>query len=335
LSPAALDAQAKQQGKAFAMTSACYPTPCGRGDSQVQNYKAAPATRYAVEGRFGLTEAMRHSVNTWFAWRLEASDRTVAAGHADAQPLGQAALRQERPLLALVDELGMNQTLRLDAGLLPAAHRWVGGDVLLASPTTFDPIIDVHGIRQQALGLRMQTTPLQMARLAAAVATGQVAPAHLLLQLNGVNAAPTAPRALSMRVDRVQHAMQEVVRDGTAAGAFAAAEFKEIRPLIHGKTGSAPLAGNRDGPDCARWPASQPAPLACLNNAWFIGYLLPGALPGETRTLAFAVQISRSRLTGGAHAAQVMAQWLAAQRAQQPRPIVALRAGGATPAVGF
>lgn len=335
LPPSALDAQAQQHGKAFAMASACYPSPCGRNGSQVQNFKAAPATRYVTEGRFGLIEAIRHSVNTWFAWRLESTDRTVAAGHADAQPLGQAALRQERPLLAVLDELGMNKTLQLDGGLLPAPHGWLGGDVLLASPTAFDPIIDVHGIRQQALGLRMQTTPLQMARLAAAVATGQVAQAHLLLQLNGVNASPAAPQALSMRVDRVQHAMQEVVRAGTAAGAFASVEFKAIRPLIHGKTGSAPLAGNPDGTDCARWPDGQPAPLACLNNAWFIGYLLPGSLPGETRTLAFAVQVSRSRLTGGAHAAGVIAQWLAAQRAQQAPQSVAGLAGAATPAVGI
>ena len=43
----------------------------------------------------------------------------------------------------------------------------------------------------------------------------------------------------------------------------------------------------------------------------------PGAVPGENRPLAFAVQITRTRMLGGGLAAPVIARWLEAIRADQ------------------
>lgn len=310
---AAANAQAVQLGKAFDMASPCYPAPCGRGSARVTNFglnHPEPPLRYAVDGHFGLREALRHSVNTWFSMTAEWQDRTVAAGHADARPLGTGALRAERPLLATLARLGLIDEQRLDGGLLPADFRWQPGDALLASASHTDAITDVHGVRQQALGLRMQTTPLQMARVAASIATGRVVTPRLLLALNGQVAPPAAGAPLHIPVARIQSAMQDTVRMGTAASAFAAPALTPVRHLVHGKTGSAPLASRDDGVDCRHWPLDRPAPTGCLHNAWFVGYLEPGALPGETRTLAFAVQVSHTRGMGGSQAAPVVAAWL-------------------------
>jgi hypothetical protein len=47
-----------------------------------------------------------------------------------------------------------------------------------------------------------------------------------------------------------------------------------------------------------------------------MGWLEPGSLPGQTRRLAFAAFVSHSELTGGAHAAPVVAALLRTMAAQ-------------------
>lgn len=318
---AELEARAQSAGLTFQMASACYPSPCTSRTTQVRNYHDAPASRYADRGRMSLVQAMRHSVNTWFAVLAEMTDRTARSGNADARALGVAALRSERPLLGLAHETGLAAPLRLDAGLLPAQHRWGDADVLLGTATRFDPIEDVHNIRMQALGLRMQTTPLHMARIAAGVATGRLPAVHLLKQLNGLQAPEVAGVPLTMRLDRIREGMHEVVQAGTAAAAFAGPQLRGARAQVFGKTGTAPMATDPPGATCDPKAAEADLPAHCLNNAWFIGYLEPGALPGETRTLAVAVQVTHTRRTGGALAAAVVGSWLRDHWARHEAPL--------------
>ena len=310
LAPGQLDALAGSWGKPFEMASGCYPAPCAAHTTQVQNFKGVPALQQVADGRFGLVQALQKSVNTWFALMAEATDATVQAGHPDARPLGASAMIAERPTLAVLTRLGLLETQPLDSGLLPAGFAWQPGDVLRASAGHLDPITDLHGVLQQALGLRMQTTPLQMARLSAAAATGTAPVPRLLLEINGQTGTVLPGMPVQVSLERIRQGMAAVVQSGTAAGAFGSAAIKPIKGFVFGKTGSAPLASNDKAVQCSQTPHSAPSPLACLNNAWFVGYLLPGALPGETRTLAFAVQISHTRVTGGGHAAPVIAGWL-------------------------
>lgn len=310
VAPSRLNSRAAASGKSFQIESACYPAPCANNRAHVQNFDAAPASRYVRDGQMGLVDAMRNSVNTWFAMMVEVTDGTVLGGHADARPLGAGALAAERPLLAVLDQLGFSQAQTLDSGLFPQGFSWQPGDALQTMPSHLDPIQDDHNVRQQALGLRLQTTPLQMTRTAASVATGTVPNPRLLLSLNGQAGQVAAGVPLNLPLHRVRAAMGEVVRTGTAAGAFSGTSLKQIKPFVFGKTGSAPLASKDDTINCKRLPLAAPAPLACLNNAWFVGYLVPGALPGERRTLAFAVQVSHTRFTGGAQAAPVVAGWI-------------------------
>lgn len=302
--------RAQAAGLEFQMNSACYPAPCGGQLNQVENHMGAPTSRYLEANRFGLVQALRHSTNTWFAMWAEMTDKTAGTGLVEARGLGQGALSSERPLPALMEALGFTQPLSLDGGLLPAEMRLAPGDALLATASVFDPMIDTHNIRLQALGLRMQTTPVHMARVAAGVATGSLPQVHLLSEINGQPARLQPGQPLEMRLDRVRKGMNEVVRAGTAARAFSAPSLKDIRHLVHAKTGTAQQGeGQCSGLDRqAAWPPN------CLNNAWFVGYLLPGAVPGEQRTLAFAVQVTHSRQTGGAAAAAVVSTWLQDRR---------------------
>jgi hypothetical protein len=290
------DKLAAPSGGAFLMASPCYPAPCEGRQPKVRNYRDGRALDAVEAGRLGVVQGMRKSLNTWFAFMSERIDHTVPAD-ADALPLGGDALHAERPLLAVAHALGFEQPMPLDGGLLGADFAWRAGDPLRAMPSRFDPIHDPHGVRQMAIGLRMQVTPLQMASVTAAVATGRRVPPRLLLQLNERAAAVPEAQPLSMPLQRVRAGMKEVVATGTARSAFGAASLASLRDGLFAKTGTAPIAGTE------------------LNSAWFVGYLRGGTLPGEPRTLAFAVSISHTDKTGGAHAAAVMAALLEARLA--------------------
>lgn len=308
-----LTAMAHERGMRFELNSACYPAPCNADHAKVRNFGDAPTLRYFRNGQMGLHEALSQSSNTWFAMMGEYTDGTVRQGRADARPLGTNALRAQRPLLVVLDRLAFFEPSRLDGGLIPADYPWSASDVMQASASALDPLETVHSVRQQALGLRMQTTPLQMARIAAAVATGRVPEPRLLLALNERTSLAATGRPLEVSTVRIQRAMNAVVSVGTARGAFAQAALKDLKPrlpFIFGKTGSAPMANRDADVVCAKVPTGTSAPLACMHNAWFIGYLAPGALPGESRTLAFAVQVTHTRETGGKQAAPVISQWL-------------------------
>jgi len=133
---------------------------------------------------------------------------------------------------------------------------------------------------------------LQMAVVAAAVGQGRLVAPRLLLELDGRAAATRPGPELGVRLDRVRAGMKGVVDSGTAAGVFRGKEFDRLRPGLFGKTGTAPSGADGQG------------------TVWFMGWLEPGSLPGQTRRIAFAAFVSHSGLTGGAHAAPVVAALL-------------------------
>ncbi|MET0208914.1 MAG: penicillin-binding transpeptidase domain-containing protein, partial [Burkholderiaceae bacterium] len=194
--------------------------------------------------------------------------------------------------------LGFEQPVRLDGGLLPADFDWRAWDALQATPAHIDTIHTRHELRQMAIGLRMQTTPLQMALVAAAVGEGRTVAPRLLLSLDGRAAQAGTGKPLGVRMDRVRAGMKGVIDSGTAAGAFRAAGFDALRPGLYGKTGTAPV-GQDD-----------------LATVWFMGWLEPGTLPGQTGRLAFAAFVSHSAATGGGHAAPVVAALLQSMQTQ-------------------
>ena len=306
----AMNRMAQARGFAFQTNAASYPFDTRL--AHITNYKDQHLDRRAQNGRLGLSQALTYSLNTWFAWSGELSDRSLFGrpdgGAPDLQALDGGALDGVRPIVAMAHRLGFEQPMRLDGGLLPPAFGWSQWDALQASPAHIDPIHTRHELRQMAIGLRMQVTPLQMALVAAAVGQGKAVAPRLLLSLDGREAGAGASTALGVRLDRVRAGMRGVVDHGTAAGAFRGARLAALRSGLSGKTGTSPAIVT--GPDGARRE---------LATVWFTGWLEPGSLPGQTRRLALAAFVSHSEATGGEHAAPVVAALLEAMLAMGER----------------
>jgi len=298
-----INAAATARGYDFRTEASTYPVD---GRARITNFRDQGLDRRAQDGRLGLQQALTYSLNTWFAWTGELSDRSLLGrpegGAPDLQPLSPAALDNVRPIVAMARRLGFGQALRLDGGLLPADYAWSAWDALQASPSGIDPVHTRHELRQMAIGLRMQATPLQMALVAGSVGEGKVVTPRLLTSLDGRQAATREGSALDLRLDRIRAGMKGVIDTGTAAGAFRSPDLMKVRQGLYGKTGTAPV-GDGD-----------------LATVWFTGWLEPGSLPGQTRRLAFAVFVSRSEETGGAHAAPVVAAVLRAMQEAKRAP---------------
>lgn len=299
----AINRLAAQRGYGFQTDAASYPL--NPRLAHITNYREQSLDRRAQEGRLGLAQALTYSLNTWFAWSSELSDRSLFGrpdgGAPDLQALDADALDSIRPIVAAAHRLGFEQSLRLDGGLLPADFNWRNWDALQATPAHMDPIHTRHELRQMAIGLRMQVTPLQMALASAAVGQGRVVTPRMLLTLGRQDSVTPAAPPLGIRLDRIKAGMKGVVDVGTGAGAFRSTALGKVRPGLYGKTGTAP-----SGEDTA--------------TVWFTGWLEAGSLPGQTHRLAMAAFVSHSDATGGEHAAPVVAailSTLATQNTEQ------------------
>lgn len=301
----AINRMAARRGFAFQTNAATYPFQTRH--AHITNFRAQHLDRRAQDGRLGLPQALAHSINTWFAWSGELADRSLfgrpGGGAPDLHPLEAGALDTVRPVMGMARRLGFGKAWRLDGGLLPPEYPWSQWDALQSSPAQVDPVHTRHELRQMAIGLRMQATPLQMALVSAAVGQGGVTAPRLLLALDGRDAAKGNPEPLGVRLDRVRAGMKGVIDSGTAAAAFSGAHLARVRAGLSGKTGTAPTEGE-GGRD--------------LSTVWFTGWLEPGTLPNQPRRLAVAVFVSHSDATGGGHAAPVVAAVLASmERARQ------------------
>ena len=307
---AAINRMAHNKGFAFQTGAASYPF--GTRLAHITNYKDQHLDRRARDGRLGLSEALTYSLNTWFAWSSELSDRSLfgraEGGAPDLQALEAGALDSVRPIAAMAHRLGFEQALRLDGGLLPANFNWSRWDALQASEAHIDPIHTRHELRQMAIGLRMQATPLHMAMVAGAVGQGRVIAPRLLLELDGREAQRSATQKLGVRLDRIREGMKGVVDTGTAAGAFRGAGMEGVRRGLSGKTGTSPAMVT--GPDGLQRE---------LATVWFTGWLEPGSIPGQKGRLAVAAFVSHSEASGGDHAAPIVAAVLSSLNARAPR----------------
>ncbi|QJE03575.1 hypothetical protein HH212_23900 [Massilia forsythiae] len=305
----AINALARARGFDFRTDAPSYPAAAGKAAARITNFRDQGLDRRAQDGRLGLSQALTYSLNTWFAWTGELADRSLlglpSGGVPDLQPLAPGALDDVRPIVAMARRLGFGQALRLDGGLLPDDYTWSAWDALQATPAAIDPVHTRHELRQMAIGLRMQATPLQMALAAAAVGQGAVVRPRLLADLDGRAAVDAPQQPLGVRLDRVRAGLKGVVDSGTAAGAFGSpggAGMEAIRRGLSGKTGTAPVGDGR------------------LATVWFTGWLEPHSVPGQAHRLALALFVSRSEATGGEHAAPVAAallRHLAARGAQK------------------
>ena len=307
---AAINQLARARGFAFQTDAPAYPWDPAVAQARITNYREQQLDRRAQDGRLGMAQALTYSLNTWFAWAGELSDRSLfghgAGGVPDLAGLEPAALDDVRPIVDMAHKLGFERALRLDGGLLPAGFAWSPWDALQTTPSHIDPIHSRHELRQMAIGLRMQTTPLQMALAAASVGQGRIVAPRLLLSLDGRNAPDVDGAATGVRLDRIRTGMKGVIDVGTAANAFKGPELAPLRRGLSGKTGTAPT-GPASGADGA------------TATVWFTGWLEPGTLPDQPHRLAFASFVSHSEASGGDHAAPIVAAVLRSRMALPAR----------------
>lgn len=317
LNMVALDRAGRRAGYQFSSRADCYPAQKGclnaRGRWPVNALKHYPIVNFRKGGIFesprsmlqrethyGLTEALRDSLNTWFAWQADRSDQTLLSsrgtiGMAHARALTPDGLDKQRPMMAMVRQLGLLQPVRLDGGLLPENFDWRTGDLLQASAGNIDPFNSRRNILQAAIGLRMQMTPLQIARLSATLASGRLSQPRLLNSLNGRRAQSQPSPTLNIELSRIHAGMKAVPITGTAKTAFAAPRFQQLRQRLYLKTGTAPVRSNSQ----AR---------GSLNSAWLTGWLEPAKADGKR--IAFACMLGYSKLTGGKDCGPLMAEIL-------------------------
>ncbi|MCB1824777.1 MAG: hypothetical protein KDJ54_09480 [Candidatus Competibacteraceae bacterium] len=291
----------------FAADAACDPNHAGgREPSAVCDEQDAGGGHALLERmrghgdqRYGLIQALRDSARGWFAWLVETTDATLlddagSSGLASARALTPAALRGARPLLDIMAELGFDSAQDLDGGLLPAGLIRTN-DVLRASAAALEPMTDRGQVRRAALGQGIYVTPLQLAGLAAAIATGQRTPPRVLTELNGQPAQDAAASTLDIATDRIRRGMRLALDEEPLRAVFAGSRFDAIRPSLYLKTGAASLEAT-----------------TAMVNAWLVGWLEPGALPDENRRLAFACWISPAIGSDGAECGELTAAWLMA-----------------------
>ncbi|QQS54769.1 MAG: hypothetical protein IPM89_02660 [Candidatus Competibacteraceae bacterium] len=288
----------------FAADAACYPVhagglePSALCDEPGGGQTLLERMRRHGDQRYGLVQALRDSARGWFAWLVESTDATLDdAGSsclASARALTPAALRGVRPLLDIMAELDFDSAQDLDGGLLPAGLI-AANDVLRASAAALEPMSDRGRVRRAALGQGVYVTPLQLAELAAAIATGQRMPPRVLAELNGQPVRDPAATALGIATDRIRRGMRLALNEEPLRTAFAGLRFDTIRASLYLKAGAAWLDATK-----------------AAANAWLVGWLEPGALPGENRRLAFACWISPATGPDGTECGELTAAWLTA-----------------------
>ena len=238
-------------------------------------------------GALTLREAIAHSCNVFFYRLSEELDVDLIASYAEAFGLGSPT--------------GVDLTNEA-AGLVPtrAWKRRAIGERWYASETAS------VAVGQGAVS----ATPIQMARVAAAVASsGNLPRPQLVEPAPGETITAVAPE----HFDLLRSGMREAVRSGTAWRA------RIPEAAVAGKTGTAQVASN----DVVA-ADNEDRPYELRTHAWFIGFA-----PFETPEIAVAVVVEHGG-GGGAAAAPIGAAILRAFfDAGRERAVVS--GGGASP----
>jgi hypothetical protein len=253
----------------------------------IANYHGIPLSQaFKPQDQVGLTEALRDSVNNWFIQLSFLSDyNTLPDGNQTQLSLMANQLGFEHYFSLVPESLKLQRIPAKQGGR---------GDVLNA----FGGQLSVQNAQAQAgqlafnsIGQDMTVSPLQMAKVAATIATGEIRQPYLFAWWNTEDLSSRYEPAQSLEVphlDWLHKAMKAVVDSGTARG-----HFGKLTPYVYGKTGTAQAK-----------PQGEPL----QDTAWFIGFYTK-TKPSEA-SLAFACQITRADGGGGKICAPTVAEFL-------------------------
>lgn len=238
----------------------------------------------------GLREALRDSINNWFMQLVFNMDYSPQSAQ-DKDHDGLADLQ----LITTAQWLGFHgyypnlapQQLKLTRIQAGNGGR---GDILNAFGGRMgiqgmqpDGKIPLGPLLQNSIGQDMASSPLQLAKLSASIATRKNVQPHLFAWWNdddlyGDGFYPEFSDLDLPHLDWLHQGMKAVVDTGTARGQFG----KQLASHVYGKTGTA---------------QAKPRGASMQDVAWFTGFYTKGQ--PEEASLAFACQITRANSGGG------------------------------------
>jgi cell division protein FtsI/penicillin-binding protein 2 len=242
----------------------------------------------SVSTNLGLREAVRDSLNIWFS-RLGVM--------LDADNLASGG--RETQLVKTANQLGFGKKISLAQVGSPLnpdgkqAQRKGRGNVLSAftgeltletqSKGEYATGSALQRLSQNSFGQGVSTTPLQIARVAATVATGELPEPYLLKSWAG--AEQVIPDSVKVKPDDIEllrEGMKAVPETGTAANAFNK-YYREGRCQVYGKTGTAQVGTGKEvgGKEFRQH----------YNSAWFAGW---HTNTNGTPDLAFACMVTHT-----------------------------------------
>jgi cell division protein FtsI/penicillin-binding protein 2 len=220
----------------------------------------------------GLQEAVRDSLNVWFARlgvmmdgnKLETGGKDTSLAKM-ARLLGFGTIvslaSDQLPLSRILGGIGRGDVLNGFAGSLALDdRRIIKTELKNLAENRIRRTTALQRLTQNSFGQGVATTPMQMARVAASVATGKIPQPYLIEKWDGEIQKPQQPRILKLSlIDYLRQGMKAVPEVGTAKHAFSRF-YSKGRCRSYGKTGTAQLSG--------RGKNSR----ASYNSAWFVGW---------------------------------------------------------------
>lgn len=272
-------------------------------------------------GVMGLDQAVRDSVNIWFARLAVIMDGDRARQYDDQMKKRKKGdLRPEFPefqLSKMADFLGFGDSpidlavnlpddLVLNRSLYK--RKFWQGDVLYAIPGSMTLMDQNEGgflwiLAQNAIGQGVEVSPLQIAKVAASISSGRMIQPYLFHGINqDVLDPPKKKKEVllnSRKLNLLKHAMKKVPTEGTARTAFS---NHPDRCRIYGKTGTANVAVVEGGTTRTQ---------KTFFTTWFMGWKEPET--DEEPPIAFACMVTHAHghyYTGGRVCAPIMAEIL-------------------------
>lgn len=230
------------------------------------------ADNVVTSKNLGIREALRDSLNVWFARLGVMMDSdNLETGGKDTSLAKMARLlgfgdivslaSDELPLTRILGGKGRGDVLNAFAGSLALDdQKLIKLELKNLTENRIRNSTALQRLTQNSFGQGVATTPLQMARIAASIATGKIPKPYLIQKWDNEVQIPVKPRSLKLSlIDYLRQGMKAVPEVGTARKAFNTF-YKQGRCRSYGKTGTSQLSGRRK------------SSRASYNTAWFVGW---------------------------------------------------------------
>ena len=241
----------------------------------------------------GLKEAVRDSLNIWFA-RLGVmmDENNLETGGIDthlaamSRLLGFGSLHslspKSLPLQRIYGGKGRGDILNAYAGSLSLDNvNLIRREQQLLSEGRIEINSALQRLTQNSFGQGVATTPLQMARVMASIATGYTPKPYLFAQWDGQAIdAPERQQLKIAQIDYLRQGMKAVTEAGTARAAFNK-HYPTGQCRTYGKTGTAQLGRGKH-----RSP---------FHTAWFVGWRED---INKTADVSFACMVTHAYASG-------------------------------------